>query len=62
MKMTLAWSAILPRAGPAQRPSAAVSKLERIGGGFGDDVVLHQPLEALHHDRSECDGAVIIEG
>ena len=32
--MTLAWSAILPRAGPAQRPSAAVSKLERIGGGL----------------------------
>ena len=28
----------------------------------GDNVVLYQPLEALHHDEGECYRAVIIEG
>ncbi|KAI3368147.1 hypothetical protein L3Q82_007809 [Scortum barcoo] len=33
-----------------------VGKLEwvKCGGEFGDDVVLHQPLKALHHDGGEC--------
>lgn len=45
------------------RAVGAGGKLERIEGRavFGCNMALHQPLEALHHDGSQCYWAIIIQ-
>lgn len=45
------------------RPIGPVYKLKRVQGGGQDgfNVGHDQPLEALHDDRCQCHGAIIIE-